>query len=157
MRRWLILAVAATLLSGCSARYVRDSAQEQLRAGNYEQAIATLREALKARPGSIELLAGLRSAQEEATNVLLAAANAERSFKRWDRAEVQVKRILSIDPASDRARAALEDIGRERRVESLLRSAKEAVAGGSSYNACNRALQHARTPGRSEGSASDQS
>jgi general secretion pathway protein D len=128
--RIFLLAATALLLVACATQSVRESAQEQFRLGNYEQAIAQLRAGLKESPDSTELRGALRFAIDEATTRLLASANAERSLKRWDRAEAQVKRLIALDPGNERAVIALEDINRDRRLEAKIAQARQAVASG---------------------------
>jgi hypothetical protein len=48
--RGLVLGWVALVLTGCSAQYVKDGAQEKIRSGDFEQALSSLDDALAKDP-----------------------------------------------------------------------------------------------------------
>jgi general secretion pathway protein D len=107
--------VLAIVLSACSASMVRKEANQQLQAGQYEQALVTLREGVKRYPDEATLRAGAVSAQQEIATRLINAASDARAAGRPQEAEAALQRLLAIDPNNSRARALLLDVARDRR------------------------------------------
>jgi len=118
------------LLAGCAAHYVRESAQDQLRAGDFEQALRTVQAGLKRFPDEPDLLTGQREILEQAGRRLLADANSERAAGHLDRAEANVKRLLALDPSNEQARRVLAEIDRDRRHAVVIAQAQEDVKKG---------------------------
>jgi general secretion pathway protein D len=121
---------ACLLLAGCGASAVRDSAQAQLGAGDYEKAIQTYREGLKHYPDSVVLRSGLLTAEELAGSRLIVAANTARSKGDAKAAEEAAQRALALRPGDERARAVLADIERDQRQRQALASARDLLSKG---------------------------
>ena len=129
MIRYILFFVMLLTLSGC-AQLVRNQAQEQVRAGQYEKAIAILEEGLLSYPDSPLLRSGLLSARAELVARIAADAAQQASAGRFDDAERIVMRGLSQDPKNERLLALKDDLRAQRRVQELIAaSSKQAAAG----------------------------
>jgi general secretion pathway protein D len=133
--------LVAGLLAGCAAHYVRESAQEQLRAGNFEQALGTVQAGLKRYPDEPELLTEQREIREQAGNRLLAKAGSERAARHQDQAEAIIRRLLSLDPSNEQAPRVFAEIARDRRRAVVIEEAQEDIRKGDRA----RALASVRT------------
>ena len=128
-------AVCAVLfsLSACmagSGAYKRGNAL--LAAGELEQGLAWLEEALRRNPQSIQYRAALRSGRASAVNQLLARADVALRAYRFAEAEAAYRRILGLDAQQIQALDGLQRVARmERRraimeaVEGLFESGRE--------------------------------
>lgn len=126
----LCVAVLASIMAGCGAQYIRNTAQEQLNAGHYEQALKTYDEGLASHPDSVVLRAGQVSAKNAVFAQLMARATSARAAGNDDAARDTLQRAVAIDPAEPRAAAMLLDVERDRRRKAALADAKELQARG---------------------------
>lgn len=119
---------AATMLAGCAQQRVKDSSQELLRAGAYEQALDELRAGVKAYPDSAVLRAGLVQTRAEAISRLLVDAQSHRAAGRADLAEKTLQRAKSIDPANERVDALMRGIAESRLQDAAATQAESLLA-----------------------------
>src|ERR1700739_998053 len=117
---WLLTIAVLQSLCGCAAHYVRETADDQLRGGSYEQALRTVQDGLKRYPDDPELLTEQREIRARATEHLIAATNGARATRDLDQAEAITRRLLAMDPRSEQAARMLSDIDRDRRHASTL-------------------------------------
>ncbi|WP_017879008.1 MULTISPECIES: hypothetical protein [unclassified Janthinobacterium] len=128
--RWTAAALAAASLAGCSAQFIRDDAQEQIKAGLYEKALKTYDDALARYPENVTLRTGQISARETVFNRLLTAATSARAGGN-DKAALDIlQRALAINPNEERAKAMRLDIDRDLRQREAVVNAKELAAKG---------------------------
>lgn len=121
LSRSLVLAAAAVLaLAGCAEQRYRDQAQQQLRAGNYEQALSQFEAGLKEYPGSTTLRSGQVQARTEALARLIAESAAARASGRYADAERLLRRAKGLEPTSSRIDDLLADIATEQRQRAAL-------------------------------------
>lgn len=115
------------LLCGCAEQRIRDEAQIQSRAGEYEQAMEGLQSGLKTFPDSPLLKAGVIQTRTEAVTRMLAMASAARSAGKLDDAERSLRRAQTLQPADQRIEAQITELAMERRQRAALSEA-EALA-----------------------------
>lgn len=127
--RFIIVAVIG-LLTGCGVQAIRDDAQEQIKAGNYELALKSYDTGLARYPDSVVLRAGQTSAREAIFTRLMATAVSAHSAGNDKVEEGILQRALAIHPNDERAMAMLLDVERGRRLKTALFSAKELLAQG---------------------------
>jgi general secretion pathway protein D len=128
--RSLLLLIVAGSLAACAAHQVRESAEDQLRAGSYEQALQTVQRGLERYPDDPELLTELRTIREQAGQHLVAAASAARAARDFDQADTIVRRLLALDPRNEPGSRLLADIARDRRHQAVIAQAEEDVKKG---------------------------
>src|SRR6266478_1038558 len=136
--RWLLPLVIASCLVGCAAHHVRESAQDQLRAGDFEQALTTVQSGLQRYPDDPELLTGQREIREQAGRQLLAIATSERAARHLDQAESVVRRLLALDPSNEQAPRVLAEIDRDRRHAVVIDQAQDDLKKGDRVRALSR-------------------
>lgn len=115
------------LVAGCGQQLVRETADSQLRAEQYEEAVAGLTAGLKKYPDSSLLRAGLLQAQNEALARLLVQASTARAGGRLAEAEKSLQRALAFDSGGQRVRGLLTELATERRQREALVEAEKLV------------------------------
>jgi general secretion pathway protein D len=118
------------LLAGCGTQYIRNSAEDQIRAGNYEKALKTLDDGLSRFPDSVTLRAGRVRAQQTIASKLVESAESARASRREGDAALFARRALAIDPDNERAKALQLDLARDERRNAAVSKAKELFAKG---------------------------
>ena len=127
----LMRAVAGLLivsLSGCAAQLVKRQAQEQLAAGQFEQAVAALDAASARYPDDFEIRTARSRLRMEVTNRLLAEAASARAEGRFEHAEEALARLRTIGPDNSRARELQQAIVVDRRHAQALAEARTLIA-----------------------------
>lgn len=125
-----VLGMALAVLTGCGAQYMRDSAQQQLKDGNYEKALKTYEDGLAAHPDSVVLRAGQVIARETVFARMMTAALAARSSGNDIQAQQILQRAIAINPKDERAQAMLLELERSQRTRAAIVSARELFAKG---------------------------
>lgn len=116
VRRGLPCLLALPLLLGaCAQDRIRDEAASQLRAGNYEAALAGYQDGVQRYPDSTALRAGLAAARNETIARLVAEAAQQRAQAQFDEADKTVARALALEPKNERLLALRADVAIERR------------------------------------------
>lgn len=129
-RRLCVIAIGPLLLAACGAQAIRDDAQGLMRSGQYEQAVQRYRDGVAQYPENVVLKAGLVNAEDESVSQLLVKAGEARERGDDQSAEVNVRRALKVRPSSERARALLLEIERDRRQRAALASARDLINKG---------------------------
>jgi general secretion pathway protein D len=129
-RRAMVTMVLCLLavISGCAQQRVRDNAQDQLRLGQYEQAVASYEAGLRDYPDSAMLRAGLLQARREALSRLLAEAGAARASGQYAQAEQLLLRAKAMEPTNSRIHNLLADLATEQRQRAALAEAEKLFA-----------------------------
>ena len=128
--RPLLALLLAAVLAGCAAQYVRDSAQDQLRAGDFEQALKTVQRGLQRYPDDPDLLTEQREIREQAGHQLVSAAASARAGRHLDEAQAILQRLLVLDPSNERAARLLAEIDRDRRHATVIVEAQQDLKEG---------------------------
>lgn len=130
IRRPLSLGVlaAALFLAGCAEMRLRETATTQLRTGDYENAVSTLRKGVETYPESTVLRSALVQSRVEALTKLLADASAARAAGRYDDAEKLLRRARPFDAGGSRVDGLLAELHVERRQHAALAEAEKLVA-----------------------------
>jgi len=128
-----LLALLATLaflfaLAGCAEQRIRKESQQSVAAGEYERAVRVLEEGVKDHPDSAVLRSGLIQARAEALSRIVSQAAALRAAGKFDEAERELQRALSLDPQNRRLSDLLADLATERRQQAALAEAEQWVA-----------------------------
>jgi general secretion pathway protein D len=113
-RRLSVLLLSA-LTAGCATDRLHRQGVKAFEQGAYEEAIATLEQAVKKDPSNLELRLGLRARREAAVQQLLAAADSARANGNGDSAAKSYRRVLTLEPGNDRALRGLERVQADRR------------------------------------------
>jgi general secretion pathway protein D len=124
------LALALASLTGCGAQYVRDSAQQQLKNGNYEKALKLYADGLADHPDSVALRAGQVTARETVFARLMTDALAASSSGNDKQAEQILRRAVSLNSKDERAQAMLLEVERSLRTRAAIAGARELFAKG---------------------------
>lgn len=132
-RRWRRVLLGATLcvlgvFAGCAQQRLRDSALEQLRAGQYERALAEFDAGVKEYPDSAILRSGLIQARREALTRLTAEAGAARAAGQYAEAERLLRRAKALEPSNTRIDNLIADLATEQRQRAALAEAEKLIA-----------------------------
>ena len=126
--QWMALLVSSVLLLGCAQQRIRDSAEDAVRAGEYEQALQGLQSGLSDYPGSAVLRASLAEVRGDVLARLTAQAASERGQGKSDLAEKSLRRALALEPTNARVAALLEDLTIDRRQRAAMTEIDALVA-----------------------------
>ncbi len=119
------------VLGSCASQRTRHEDGLALMAqGQYEEGIVLLEREVKDEPGNFKHRTDLVNARERALNRLLAEAADERAGGGLDRAIQLYRRVLGIDPGSERARSGLAEIERDRAHAESMALARRALDEG---------------------------
>jgi general secretion pathway protein D len=116
----------ALLLGGCAAQRAYREGNALLAQDQVEAGLSKYREALAADPSNVEYKAAYLRARDGVVNRLLLQADRALAEGRSGPALEDYRRVLAIDPVSDRARAGLRQLEAERRQAAQLEEARAA-------------------------------
>ena len=148
--RWVVLCMALAL-AACAARQANQLAREQLDGGQYEAAMKTLDQAVKAHPDSTELRSTWLRARTEAISRLLTQAAAARSQGKLDDADSLLARAAQLDPDSARVRDLILALDIERRQTAALAQAQGLASKGQPVPALRGIAEALKPNGRHAG------
>jgi general secretion pathway protein D len=126
----LILIAAALALVGCAGKETLKQGQYMIEAGNEEQGLLRLEEALKANPNDTELRNYYQRHRAVAVQRYLQMGDNARAAGAIDAAEVAYQKAQRFDPDNANAQAGLEAVARERASLSAVREAEQALKKG---------------------------
>jgi len=112
-----------------------------IEAGNEEQGLARLEEALKANPNDTEIRNYYQRHKAVAVQRYLQAGDNYRAAGQIDGAEAAYQRAQRFDPASNHAQAGLDAVARERASQAQVREAQEALKRGDTETALRTAQE----------------
>jgi general secretion pathway protein D len=121
------LAACAVLTAGCAAGRLHHDGLAAIDSGHYEEGIGKLQEAVRRDPNNLPFRLDLRARAEAAAQRLIADADAARAAGRRDDAGIAYRRVLSIDPANDRALRGLEGVVIDHRHSEMIAAATKDV------------------------------
>jgi len=124
--RRLRLLPIAVLIAACATDGAHHAQEAKaFQAGAYEEAIASLEQAVAKDPSNLELRLDLRVYKETAVQRLLGTGDAARAAGDGDAASASYRRVLAIEPQSDRALRGLDGVQADRRhAERTLKAAQ---------------------------------
>jgi len=109
--RWLASAFAAGIvLVGCAADRLHRQGLSDMERGEYESGVARLSEAVRSDPHNMSFRLDLAAKRESAVQQLIAQADSARGAGKLETAAQIYRRVLTLDPANDRARHGLDGL-----------------------------------------------
>jgi general secretion pathway protein D len=137
----LILFLAAAALLGCAGQEALKQGQQMIEAGNEEQGLMRLEEALKHNPNDTELRNYYLRHRAVAVQRFLQAGDNARAAGQLDAAETAYQKAQRFDADNDNVKAGLAAVARERASLSVVREAEEAYKRGELDTALNKAKE----------------
>ncbi|KPF68947.1 hypothetical protein IP84_07015 [beta proteobacterium AAP99] len=126
--RMLALCALVVLATGCAQQRIRDSADAELRAGNYEAAVGALESGSQRYPESATLRSGLVQARTEAVTRLMSEAGRALSQAQFEQADTLLQRAKTLAPNDRRIDDLLANVATERRQRAARTEAEKLVA-----------------------------
>jgi general secretion pathway protein D len=130
MNRSHLVVAALLAIAGCTGIPQVTEGQRLLSEGKTEEGLAMLQRAAHDNPTSAEARSIYQTAREAVLSGLLAQADAERVAGRFDAAEADYRRAMSIAPGSPYPPNGIALVQRERRNARLLEEATAALSKG---------------------------
>lgn len=127
--RTIFAGLGLVLLAGCAEQLIRRESDAQLRQGQYEAAIGTLRDGAARYPDSVLLRAALSQAKERAVEGLFRQAGLGIAASRFEEANAALRRVLALEPENGRALKLMQDADAQRRAMQASDEARAALAG----------------------------
>jgi general secretion pathway protein D len=140
-----LLTLGALVLFGCAGQEALKHGQEMVEAGNEEQGLAKLEQAMKANPNDVEIRNYYLRHKAVAVQRYLQMGDTARAAGAFDQAEAAYQRALRFDMENANAKAGLEALARERATASLVKEADEAMKRGDSQAALAKAQEVLKT------------
>jgi general secretion pathway protein D len=132
---------AALLLFGCAGQESLRQGQEMIEAGNEEQGLARLEQALKDNPSDTELRTYYQRHKAVAVQRYLQSGDNARAAGYIDQAEAFYQKAQRFDPANANAHAGLEAVARDRASLSVVKAAEEDFKAGRMDEAYEKAKE----------------
>jgi general secretion pathway protein D len=104
-----------TLLAGCAAQRLHHDGLAAIDRGDYEKGVEELHQAVVRDPRNVPYRLDFEERREAAVQALIGDADAARRAGDFDTAAAIYQRVLTLDPANDRARHGLAGIEGDRR------------------------------------------
>lgn len=124
--RWCASLIAGFALAGCAAQMAYREGKDLVAQGKVEQGLGKFQEAIAHDPRTAEYRAAYLQTRDRAVAGYIERADRQADAGQWDEAEKLYQRALSMDAASDRARAGLRAIEVSQRHTRLLSEARTA-------------------------------
>jgi len=124
----LVAVVSLALVAGCAQQQIRETAEAQMRAGEYEQALQSMELGLRDYPDSATLQAGLAAMKATAIEQLVGEAANARAQGKPEQAEQALRRALTLQPGNQRLVELIDALNGERRQRAALAEAEALVA-----------------------------
>jgi general secretion pathway protein D len=140
MKKLLTMLLAALFL-GCAGQEALKDGQQMIEAGNEEQGLARLEEAMKANPNDLEIRNYYLRHKAVAVQRYLQQGDTYRAAGQIDGAEAAYQRAQRFDPDNNNAQAGLDAVARERASQGQVREAQEALKRGDSEAAYQKAKE----------------
>ena len=115
---------AVAVVAGCATDRLHKEGLRAIEAGQYEEGLKKLEEAVAASPSNMTYRLDLQGRREQAIQVLLGEADRARSAGQFDAAKSAYDRILAIDAGNARAQAGLTAIEADKRHAEAATAAK---------------------------------
>ncbi|WP_019143022.1 secretin N-terminal domain-containing protein [Noviherbaspirillum massiliense] len=112
------------LLSGCAGEWAYRRGKQLVEEGKVEEGLVQLERAVKVSPDDLNYKSYYYRQRESQINMLLTNADAARLGGQHDSAELLYRRVLTINPENERAKAGLEATRAARKHKVLLEEAE---------------------------------
>jgi general secretion pathway protein D len=136
----IVLTLGALFLVGCAHETLRQS-QHMIEAGNEEQGLARLEEAMKANPNDAEIRNYYLRHRAVAVQRYLQIGDNARASGALDQAEASYQRALRFDPENANAKTGMEAVARDRASRTLVLEAEDALKRGDADAALAKAKE----------------
>jgi general secretion pathway protein D len=137
----ILLILGALVLFGCAGQEALKHGQEMVEAGNEEQGLAKLEEAMKANPNDAEIRNYYLRHKAVAVQRYLQMGDTARGAGAFDQAEAAYQKALRFDAENANAKAGLEALTRDRATAALVKEADEAMKRGDAQVALAKAQE----------------
>jgi general secretion pathway protein D len=141
MRKRVLVVVLAAVLTGCAANEAFREGRALLEAGDTEQGLARIEEAMQADPHDAEIRTFYLRHRAVALERNLAMGESARNGLVFERAEAAYQRALRLDPDNARAKAGLLALAKDRRSAAAVAEAESLMQKGESQAAYAKAKQ----------------
>jgi general secretion pathway protein D len=141
----ILLILGALVLFGCAGQEALKHGQEMVEAGNEEQGLAKLEEAMKANPNDAEIRNYYLRHKAVAVQRYLQMGDTARGAGAFDQAEAAYQKALRFDAENANAKAGLEALTRDRATAALVKEADEAMKRGDAQAALAKAQEVLKT------------
>jgi general secretion pathway protein D len=121
---FLLSAAAA----GCASERIHDSGVAAFDRGDYEEGVAKLAQAAQQQPDNLVYRFDLRAREEAAVQKLIAMAQDAQANGKPQVAAADYHRVLSIEPANDRARTGIDRLRADQRHAERIARAEAALS-----------------------------
>jgi general secretion pathway protein D len=136
----IALILAALAVFGCAGERLKQG-QELIEAGNEEQGLMRLEEAVRKSPNDTELRNYYQRHRAVAVQRYLQIGDNARSSGNIDAAEAAYQRAQRFDPDNNNAQAGLDAVARERATKDLVLQAEKLLKAGDSEGALAKAKE----------------
>ncbi len=119
-----IIISAAVLAAGCATDRLHKEGLRAIEAGQYEEGLKKLEDAVAASPSNMTYRLDLQGRREQAIQVLLGEADRARAASQLDAAKSTYDRVLAIDAGNARAQAGLKALEADKRHAEAATAAK---------------------------------
>jgi general secretion pathway protein D len=129
-RRWGALCVSiltGVMLTGCAAQLAYRNGKELVAQDKVEAGLAKLQEAAERDPHNFEYRQAYLTTRERAAYNWLEQGDRLAAAGKRSQAEILYRRVLAMEPGSERARASLRTLERDQRHAQLLREGQAAL------------------------------
>jgi general secretion pathway protein D len=133
--------VLLALVLGCAGHESLKEGQQLIEAGNDEQGLARLEQALKANPNDAEIRNYYLRQRAIAVQRYLQTGDNARAAGAIDAAEAAYQRAQRLEPDNNNAQAGLDAVARERASQALVREAQDDLKQGKVDSAHEKAQQ----------------
>ena len=141
MKKRVLLVVLAAVLTGCAANEAFRQGRALVDAGEVEQGLARIEEAMNADPHDAEIRNFYLRHRAVALQRNLSMGDSARNAGAFGPAEAAYQRALRLDPDNARAKAGLEALAKDRRSAAAVAEAESLMQKGESQAAYAKAKQ----------------
>ena len=150
----VLLLLSAIVLTGCAGHETLKQSQHMIEAGNEEQGLLRLEEAMKANPNDAEIRNYYLRHRAVAVQRYLQIGDNARASGALEQAEAAYQRAQRFDPDNANARAGLEAVAKDRASRGSVAEAEEALKRGDNEAALAKAHEALKAnPGQREARA----
>src|SRR2546428_10737392 len=139
MKKATLVAFAAFALAGCAANETFREGRAMFEAGNIDEGLARIEQAMQADPYDLEIRNFYLRNRAVALQRYLSAGDNARGAGALDQAEAAYARALRLDPENPRARPGLQAVARDRGTAAAVVEAEALLKKGESQAAYTRA------------------
>jgi general secretion pathway protein D len=121
--RGFVVLASAALLTACAGERIHSAGLRSVDAGDYEDGIRKLEQAVKEAPGNTTFRLDLAGQRERAIQSLVASADRARVAGSLDQADALYERVTTLEATNERAARGIELVRRDRRHNEMVAQA----------------------------------